>query len=117
MGGEFCAWEEHPHFRYTLPSSITLYADRLWNHTVCDYDNDYGKMMTRLILGINTPKNFNVFKYLGSVLPPRDDVNKAYLDKIKADDEELVKARDDLLRSLKDNGGYGSNAAAVYGMH
>ena len=114
MGGEFCAWEGQPHLRYTLPSSITMYADRLWNHTVCDYDNDYGKMMTRLILGINTPKNFNVFKYLGSVLPPRDDVNKAYLDKIKADDEELVKARDNLLRSLKDNGGYGSNAAAVY---
>ena len=54
--------------------------------------SNYGKKMTRLIFGVDTPKDFNVFKYLGNVFPPRDDKNMAYIDKVDASIDELENA-------------------------
>ena len=113
IGAEFCAWEKHPHFKYTLPSVMALYGDRLWNLERTDYDEKYAIKMTRNILGVNTPKVFNIFKYLGDVLPPRDDKNKAYLDKVDASNEELNAAKE-ILDKIATCNIYGSDAAIAY---
>ncbi len=113
IGGEFCAWEVHPHFKYTIPAATALYGDRLWNKEVCDYDDAYGMKMTRLIFGSNTPKDFNVFRYIGDVFPPRDDKNKAYLNNVSADIEELNNAKA-VLEDIVSKGGNVVNAAEAY---
>ena len=114
LGGEFCAWENHAHYAYTYPSVTVLYGDRLWNCTdVCDYDDSYGAMVTRTVLGINTPKDFNVYTYLGSILPPRDDTNKAYTENMRASVQEMEEAMA-ILQELCAKKGYGASAAAAY---
>jgi hypothetical protein len=113
IGGEFCAWEKHPHFKYTIPSAIVLYGDRLWNMETISYDDDYQTKMTRNLLGVNTPKDFNVFKYLGDVLPPRDDERKAYLEKVDADVNELEEAKNTLEKIVSADS-YGADLASVY---
>lgn len=113
IGGEFCAWEDRKHFEFTLPSATVLYADRLWNKSSCSYDDVYATKMTRAILGLSTPDGFNIFKYLGDVFPPRDDINKAYLDKVEADVDELNSAKNILLE-LASKGEYGVEAANAY---
>ncbi len=114
LGGEFCAWEKHDHYTYTYPSATLLYGDRLWNVTAtCEYDDSYGARMTRAILGASTPDQFNVFAYLGSVFPPRDDQNKAYVEQISVSPEECGQALA-ILRELASREGYGAAAAAAY---
>ncbi len=113
VGGEFCAWEDHPHFKYTQPSVIVLYGDRLWNQDVASYDVDYQRKMTRNILGVHTPKDFNIFRYLGDVLPPRDDKRQAYIERIESDRRELVKAKE-VLNEMAGSNTYASYMARVY---
>ncbi len=74
LGGEICAWEygneeSYRFYRFTLPSPLGLFADRLWNGTDRDYDDEYEKALTRAVLGFCCPKNYNVFRSLGTIMP------------------------------------------------
>lgn len=72
VGGCACAWQGKSFVR-TIPPSIFLYADRLWNADdsgVC-YDNKYGEVMTRVLFDKQLPAGMNVFRIVGRMLPPQ----------------------------------------------
>lgn len=94
LGGEPCAWgspELTAHFMWTLPSSIMLYGDRLWNYTVNEEYESFGIAATRLQLGIETPDGFNLFKYFGGYMLPRINDTRLYRDKVSGDIGEAYK--------------------------
>ena len=93
VGGEMCAWGETPaHYSYSLPSGFLIFGDRLWNHEIYKYDEEYYKGVTKAILGPQTPAGFNVFTYLGSAFLPRDNVRKGFPDAVTASIEEIDNA-------------------------
>lgn len=104
-GGCCCAWEDHEHYCRTIPATIPLFADRLWNALgdPAPYDNDYGKVMTRIIFDGKLPEDMNVFAGIGDVLPPLKNNEKVHLDMITANTDELVKIKD-ALRVLEHDG-------------
>lgn len=114
IGAEFCSWETHRHFAYTTPSAFVLYGDRFWNSDgkTVPYDSSYGAMMTRAILGADAPSDFNVFEYIGSVFPPRDDRNYGYPENVTAD-AEAFEAALSILGNFRRTG-YGAEAAKAY---
>lgn len=101
IGGEVCAWEygnrkAYRHYDHTLPSAIMLMGDKLWNGDKTDYEApEIAIGLTRAVLGEGTPDEFNAFHAIGSVYPPRtlstpdDDGALSYVNKVKADKEEL----------------------------
>nr|MBQ4319485.1 family 20 glycosylhydrolase [Clostridia bacterium] len=45
LGGGPCAWGEYEgleHYKWSLASSILMFGDRLWNHSVCDDIDTFG---------------------------------------------------------------------------
>lgn len=91
LGGEPCAWgsfESTAHFKRTLPVSIILYGDRLWNHNVNRDNESFGVAATRLLFGTESPDNFNLFKYLGGYMLPRINDVFLYREKVSPDIRE-----------------------------
>jgi len=89
LGGGPCAWGESQglgHFMWSLPSSILLYGDRLWNYEICEDMDAFGKAATRWALGIDTPTGFDVYKQFGGFMQPRSiDGVRMWADKAAAD--------------------------------
>ncbi len=76
LGGEPCAWGsscEAPveHFQWSLPPSIFMFGDRFWNKSVCDDLGQFGIAATKLLFGIDVPKDFNLFEKFGGFMQPR----------------------------------------------
>lgn len=91
LGGEPCAWgstELTPHFNWTLPSSIMLYGDRLWNHTVNEDPKAFGIAGTRLQLGVDVPNGFDLFEYFGGFMLPRINDTRLYREKVSGNIDE-----------------------------
>nr|MBQ4319317.1 family 20 glycosylhydrolase [Clostridia bacterium] len=89
LGGGPCAWGERDglgHFKWTLASSIFMFGDRLWNNSVCNDLDSFGVAASRWALGIDTPKDFNVYKEFGGFMQPRS-INgvRMWVDKAAAD--------------------------------
>lgn len=94
LGGEPCAWgspELTAHFMWTLPSSIMLYGDRLWNYSVNEDNESFGIAAARLQLGIETPDGFNLFQYFGGYMLPRINDTRLYRDKVTGDTREAYR--------------------------
>ena len=94
IGGETCAWEygnipDYRFYRYTLPSPLGLFADRLWNGTYKEYDREYETALTKAVLGNDCPKDLNIFEYLGTIMPPAHSDIMAKIENVTATDEEL----------------------------
>ena len=72
IGGCACAWQGKSFVR-TIPPSIFLYADRLWNanDTGVSYNAAYGRVLTRAMFEGKLPENMNVFAMVGRMLPPQ----------------------------------------------
>jgi len=75
LGGGPCAWGESnrelSHFKWTLPSSIFMFGDRLWNGTVCEDMSEFGRAATRWALGIDTPEGLDIYEKFGGYMQPR----------------------------------------------
>ncbi|MBQ8895066.1 MAG: family 20 glycosylhydrolase [Clostridia bacterium] len=72
IGGCCCAWDASRHFERSISPSIFLFADRLW-HSYGDptnYDDAFGRQLTRLMFDGLLPADMNVFDAVGDVLPP-----------------------------------------------
>ncbi|MBQ9974157.1 MAG: family 20 glycosylhydrolase [Oscillospiraceae bacterium] len=74
-GSELCAWEygnaaQYSHYDRTLPASIALMADKLWNGDELDYTPDYCRAVTRLLLGVGAG-DLDLCAALGGLIPPR----------------------------------------------
>lgn len=75
LGGELCAWEygnaaKYGHYERTLPTSVALMADKLWNGEELDYTPDYHRAVTRLVLGPGAG-DLDLSEALGGLIPPR----------------------------------------------
>ncbi|MBQ9778236.1 MAG: family 20 glycosylhydrolase [Clostridia bacterium] len=72
VGGCVCAWCGISFIR-TIPPSIFLFADRLWNANDAGvpYDNEYGRVITRLLFDGKLPETMNVFRMVGRMQPPQ----------------------------------------------
>lgn len=95
IGTEMCAWEygnhtRYSHYAYSLPSAIILMGDKFWNKDSLNLSEEYEKLVTRTVIGIDTPAGLNVYKCIGDILPPRSD-DKIYKDKITCSKEEIYK--------------------------
>ena len=92
LGGEPCAWGESnelSHFDWTLPSSIMLFGDRLWNYKPNEYTEKFGIAGTRYQLGIDIPEGFNMFEVFGGFMQPRSvDGTRMWVDKSALDLEK-----------------------------
>ncbi|MCL2517322.1 MAG: family 20 glycosylhydrolase [Oscillospiraceae bacterium] len=101
LGGEPCAWGgqvEYEHFAWTLPTSIMLFSDRLWNKSVCGNLDEYGKAGTRHQLGINAPADLNIFGAFGGFMQPRYMDRRMWED--KAADDDCLAEIDKILETL-----------------
>lgn len=113
-GGEPCAWGEYKgleHYDWTLPTSIMLFGDRLWNYKPNDDAEEFGIAGTRYQLGIHTPEKFNLFEIFGGFMQPRSiDGTRMWTEKAAKDlsktYEILVKLEDSYLMTGKLAGEY-----------
>ena len=117
LGGETCAWEYgnyagYPFYTYTLPSSMALFADRLWNADDYIPGDDYGVLLTRALLGPATPEGFNVFAGLGGFIPPRDKEKRAYVESVTCSAGQLRAMLGCLTMLTRQNNPYASTAKA-----
>ncbi len=100
IGGCACAWCGISFIR-TIPPSIFLYADRLWNadDAGVPYDNKYGRVVTRLLFDGKLPEDMNVFRMVGRMQPPQSPdrlVNGKYIIAPLDEIREIKKALEDL---------------------
>ncbi len=95
LGGEMCAWnygDENPKFIFhdrTLPTTIALMGDKLWNGDVLPYGEEYDLALNRTIFGENTPDGLNIFPGMGSRIPPRTAA-WSYPDRATDTDDEIL---------------------------
>lgn len=107
LGGELCVWNYGdvlpyggtlPKFHFhesTIPTTVILMADKLWNGDELPYSEEYDLAMNRTLFGANTPDGLNIFPGMGSRIPPRTEA-KTYPERATASDEE-IKATQKLL--------------------
>ncbi len=95
LGGELCAWnygDVNPKFIFhdrTLPTSIALMGDKLWNGDTLPYGEEYDLALNRTLFGANTPEGLNIFPCMGSRIPPRTEA-WSYPDKVTCSDDEIL---------------------------
>ena len=114
LGGEPCAWGDaggEGHFNWTLPTSIMLFGDRLWNRGVCDDRKAFGIAGTRYQLGIDTPEGFDIFGPFGGFMQPRSiDGTRMWADRAAEDLSET----DSILKTLQNDYTMSGRLAGVY---
>ncbi len=118
LGGESCAWEfgneeRYRFYRYTIYSPIGLFADRLWNSSVVEYDAEYETALTRAILGQRCPSGFNIFRLLGTVMPEPQSDKLGVINENTLDSSTLAAAILSLVPTATSDR-YGNKAAFAY---
>ena len=120
LGGEPCAWGDYPHFRYTMPSALAFYADRLWNRSPWEYSKEFQIAATRLLLGPKVADDYDAFEALGGYVLPRDVsrdkdayIRKARTHLITISAEEVAKSAQ-VLHNLEDADTCVGRMAAIY---
>lgn len=58
IGGDVCAWDIHSHFSHSVPISIILFADKLWNRTSA-WDGDFLRAVSKILIGDDTISIFD----------------------------------------------------------
>ena len=120
LGGEPCAWGNYPHFRFTAPSALAFYGDRLWNHTPGEYGKQFQIAVTRLLLGPNVEDGYDAFEALGGYILPRDVSRdrEAYIRKARTHlitlSPEEVAASGKILHALADENTCVGCMAGIY---
>ena len=117
LGGSSCAWNYGSRaatfYRYTLAGYIVLFADRFWNATEQEYNDEYKRAVTRAILGDRCPGDLNIFEYLGAILL-RPRIGKlGVVENVTATNEELTEIQLKLM-PLSVAKGYGQKMAYYY---
>ncbi len=118
LGGEVCAWEygneeRYRFYRFTLPAPTGMFADRMWNGTVFEYDEEFETALTRAVLGYMCPENLNVYKLIGTIMLDARTTELGIINEATPAVEELKKAVLAMLPiTVSDN--YGHFAALYY---
>ncbi len=85
IGGDVCAWDIHAHFAHSIPVSIVLFADKLWQRESA-WDEEFLREVSRMLLGDDS---VSIFNYTRDVIMLCDDGD---IFKSDADREELGRA-------------------------
>ncbi len=111
VGGCVCAWQGKSFIR-TIPPSIFMFADRLWNANDAGvpYNNEYGRLLTRLLFDGKLPENMNVFRMVGRMLPPQHPEKLVHVKHIQASLAEVQEIK----KALEDLAATGHRLAGVY---
>ncbi len=78
IGGEPCVWGDRwlphfAHFEWSIPASVFMYGDRLWNRSVCEDRHAFGLAATRFLFGIDMPRYLDLFDAFGGFMQPRSE--------------------------------------------
>ncbi|MFC5407186.1 family 20 glycosylhydrolase [Cohnella soli] len=113
IGGEMCAWESKDHYEYTLPSAVFVFGDKLWDYSEREITSNYRRALTKAVLGLQTPMDFDVFEILGGILLPQ---NKEQLENVRNTNPNKAKLEDsiEILHALIDSEASGKTAASAY---
>lgn len=95
-GGEMCAWDYPPHYRFSLAPAFLVFADRIWNNSPILNIDEITPALTRQLL-CPDQKMIDVFNLLGSVVLPNNEYACFYEDKISQD----LDLYDDAITMLK----------------
>lgn len=83
IGAEVCAWEygnpEYNHYTYSFAPSAILLLAKMWNRQDVVYNKSYRKQVTKLILGVDCPREYDLFELFGSIMPPRINAVNSYV--------------------------------------
>lgn len=84
LGGETCAWElgntaEYPFYAYTLPSTLALFADKVWGLGEREYGEEYRTALAEFVFGDGS--FVTVFDCIGDLIPPRKKGKYTYVPK------------------------------------
>jgi hypothetical protein len=108
MGSEMCAWEygnreNYGFYDYTLKANIPMFADRLWDETPQEYDEDYRKENYKMIFGKKLTKDLSPI--FGGFLPPRDPKIMTHVEHKDIDTDRIAAVIDEL-SEIEANGHY-----------
>jgi len=83
FGGEACAWDygnpEYKHYEFSFTSAAILLLAKMWDSDQVVYNMEYRKSLTKLIIGPETPENYDIFQIFGSIMPPRINGRNSYI--------------------------------------
>ncbi len=118
LGGEVCAWElgneeRYRFYRFTLPAPMGMFADRLWNGSVCEYDEEFEAALTRAVLGCKCPEDLNIYKLIGTIMLDARTEELGIINDSTPSPQEIKKAILSMIPiTVSDN--YGHYAALYY---
>ena len=74
IGGEMHAWNHREFYARSIPSAIPFFADRVWNKEPVADLQAFARSVARHIFGpASPPELYEVFEFLGSIIPPSQD--------------------------------------------
>lgn len=91
IGSELCAWGVHNHFDYSMLPIICYFSDRVWNDTDMEDSEEIDKAFVRQTIS-HQVDTINIFKILNSRIPPLNDYDKFFYDKVDKDLEKIEQA-------------------------
>ncbi len=105
VGGEVCAWEygnpAFTHYKFSFTSGTVLLLAKMWNKQNVVYDKAYRRMLSKIILGVNTPKDYDIFELFASIMPPKVNDVISYANKQnELITDEILEKHTAVLKSL-----------------
>lgn len=102
MGGEVCAWGIHNHFDYSMLPILCYFSDRLWNYEQMEESEEINQAFVRQTIS-HEKSTADIFSILNSRIPPLNDYDKFYYDRVDKDLDKIEVAIKNLTR-LYNNG-------------
>ena len=91
LGSELCAWGVHNHFDYSMLPILYYFSDRVWNNAEMECSEEIDKAFFRQTIS-HKIDTVNIFEILNSRIPPLNDYDKFFYDKVDKDLEKIEKA-------------------------
>lgn len=91
IGSELCAWGVHNHFDYSMLPIICYFSDRVWNCIEMEESEEVDRAFVRQTISHDISTE-NIFDILNSRIPPLNDYDKFFYDKVDKDLEKVEKA-------------------------
>ena len=106
LGVETCAWEygnpEYSHYLYSFIPSAVLLLCKAWDRNDVIYNKTYRLFLTKLIFGVETPIDYDVFELFGSIMPPRINAKPSYVSlQNELIDEKVLQRHQSVLTNMR----------------
>ncbi|MBE7083483.1 MAG: hypothetical protein E7373_02625 [Clostridiales bacterium] len=91
IGSELCAWGVHNHFDYSMLPILCYFSDRVWNSEDMEESEEIDRAFVRQTISHKIDA-VNIFDILNSRIPPLNDYDKFFPDKVNKDLEKVEQA-------------------------